>query len=264
MPGRKSNGFSLIELSLVLVILTALLAGGIALTIALIDRAAYETTKERMDAIQKALHDYVLAFGVLPCPADITAAPDSAAYGVGTGTSASCTPSCSAANFTSGETVAGMVPVKTLRLMDKYAVDGWGSRILYAVDRRLTTGGGLAQYEDYPAIGSITVRDDAGGDRTTHAVYVLASHGSNKHGGFPITGGSLRRPSGSTNADELENCDCDATGTSTAFNATFVQRFPVSDPAQTSDRFDDIVRYGNYGDFGADRYGTVACACPLP
>ena len=97
--GRRSRGFSLIELSVVLVIMTALLGGGIAMTIAAIDRAAYETTRERMDAIQKALIDYVIAFGSLPCPADITAATNSSTYGVGTGTAASCDASCSAANF---------------------------------------------------------------------------------------------------------------------------------------------------------------------
>lgn len=243
---RRIKGFSLIELSVVLIIIALLVSSGLSLLNLTLDRESHDRTVQRLDMLQETLKSYALSYGYLPCPADITASTDATAYGTGTGTGAGAI-SCTAANFTTGNTRAGMVPTKTLGLDDIYGVDGWGSRILYAVDARLTVSGAATTYPLGSAVGTLTVRDETGGDRTTVATYVLVSHGINAHGGYPVRGGATRRSSGSTNASEQENCECDATGAATAYDVIYIERETTGDTeALTS--FDDIVRYAVHFD----------------
>ena len=119
-------------------------------------------------------------------------------------------------------TVMGMVPVRTLGLPDDYAIDGWGRRIMYAVDFTATsppfttnislpdTGG--------PSGWRIFILDYNDNYKTTLALYALISYGPNGHGGFPRAtdrsfifsgGGAPTVSSGLTNDHEILNCNCD-------------------------------------------------------
>ena len=94
-----------------------------------------------MDVIQQTLLNYAKAKGYLPCPADITLTPSTnSSYGVEHRFRKFGPPACVAANFTSSNTVGGMLPTKTLRLDDSFALDGFGRPFIYAVDNRLSVG----------------------------------------------------------------------------------------------------------------------------
>lgn len=246
IPGRPGRqfAFTLIELSVVLAIIGFVAMAGIVMLVSAVDRRQQGETAAKLDRIEQALLDYRRAFGRIPCPADITLALGSANFGVEGATAGTCTGGAPAANFTDGaNTVAGMVPVKTLRLPDEYALDGWGNRIVYAADARVTATDAFTTYGITEPVGSIQVNDQTGAARTTTAVYLLLSMAHEAHGAWPRAGGATRLDKDSTNADQLENCDCDADGVATGFNNVFVQKPLAQNPADPLDTFDDLLRY---------------------
>lgn len=150
------------------------------------------------------------------------------------------------ANTTSTSFAEGIVPTKTLRLPDGYAFDGWGRRIMYAVDTNFTANNAFSSIALGDATGRLAIKDASGAARVKNAAYVLLSSGANGHGAYPRVGGGTRIKTNSANTDELENCDCNSSAVSTGLNGTFVQKMATQDAAtanRTND-FDDIVAYG--------------------
>jgi len=185
--------YTLLELSLVLVVLSLLAAGIIAIVTQHMRRSAMMEVTRKMDVIEARLLNFRNKWGYLPCPADsnIAYAPYAAAstnFGNATITSGNnppCTntgaavyssysdlasdggtPAAQAATFYDGShTVAGDVPIKTLELSDDYMFDPWGGRFFYVVDSRMTTAAAFTN--TYPVInastnvGSISIIDGA-------------------------------------------------------------------------------------------------------
>jgi prepilin-type N-terminal cleavage/methylation domain-containing protein len=230
----KSSGFTLIELSVVLLVVAVVMGAGISLISVGLTNLAYNNTSARLKVLQKALWDYRIAYNKLPSPADSSSyATSSASFGLS---------DAGSPDFTDTGVTFGMVPVRTLGLPDDMAFDGWGRRIRYAAAT------GLIQDNAFDTVGitetsnMLTVKNAAGGDLTTTAAYVLVSYGENGHGGRGGTTGTLLS-SGSTNANEWLNCKCDATG---AYDAgvdpyTFVQNERKPDPADALNMFDDVA-----------------------
>jgi prepilin-type N-terminal cleavage/methylation domain-containing protein len=117
----RQNGFTLVELAIVLVIV-ALLAGGLMMTLsAQRENIASTETKRRLDEIREALLGYVAANGRLPCPAAPLATGIESPIGGG---------ACARPRD-------GLLPGITLGLtptdQNGYVLDGWGNPIRYAV-----------------------------------------------------------------------------------------------------------------------------------
>lgn len=315
MQHSSKKAFTLLELSIVLVIISVVMGGAMMIFNQSIDKQQVQETQLKMVAIQKALLDYRRAFNRIPCPADATQDMDTTSsnyYGVEAANSGICTGGTPATNFSiaastftgdianaskiitnvsstsglsigtivsgtdivagttissidsvtqitldtaatatsSGVTISrntvvgGMVPTKTLRLPDDYAIDGWGQRIIYAVDVNLTSASGFSNVPvTDSATNRITVNDATGASKATSVVYLLLSHGKNRHGAYPRAGGSTRFANySSADADELTNCHCNSSAAATAFSTTFVQK-PISIGA-----YDDLVLYATRAD----------------
>jgi prepilin-type N-terminal cleavage/methylation domain-containing protein len=249
MRFRKTSAFTLIELSLVLVVLS-LLAGGV-LTIATqnVRLAKKKELATKMSAIEDAVINFRKSHGYIPCPGDIVYVESDSNFGYQAANSGSCTSGTPAASFTivAQNSVGGMVPVRTLGLPDDYARDPWGGKILYVVDKRATapTTFAVAKLTDTSLIGSITVYDYAGvvgvsTPITSTAVMLLMSFGANGHGAYIGTGQKFM---GSTNTHEWENCTCNATVSAPPFNATFYSHSAVTSSTGALDGFDDVVRF---------------------
>ncbi|NBX04389.1 MAG: hypothetical protein EBR02_10105 [Alphaproteobacteria bacterium] len=228
-------------MGIVLLIIATVVGGGMVVFTASLDKQKDVETRGKMQVLQKALLDYRRAFNRIPCPANVQAAVSAAAYGAEY-TAGDCS---GTGSVTLGGTYfyLGMVPTKALRLPDDMAIDGWGRRIMYAVDNRMTGNTDNALPFETVAVNSdvttptarITVNDAMAAPITDKAVYVLLSYGENGDGAYPRKGGATPIDTGSTNVNEQENTDNDT---------VFVQGANVS--SDTSDRkkiFDDIVVY---------------------
>lgn len=139
----RVKGFTLLEMSVVLVIIGVVIGMGTATYLASVEKKAEDITRERIYAVQKALYVYAKGLYRLPCPASLTQAVDTANFGVEAATPGTCTGGTPAANFSTSLVVQGGVPTKTLSLSDDYAFDGWGRRITYTVDKAYTASSAM-------------------------------------------------------------------------------------------------------------------------
>lgn len=246
---QARQGFTLLEMTIVLAIVAVIAGAGMSVFSASLLKQQGGDTQGKMLALQQALYNYRMAFNRLPCPADLTQAVTSANFGV-QASAADCT-GAPAANFTAGLNggiAEGMIPTKTLRLPDDFAFDGWGRRIVYAVSVPLTASNAFTTIGPDTTNERIRVNDSAGTARTTTAAYVLLSMGPNGHGAWPRKGGATRINALSSNADEQDNCDCNASMVLSGFDGTFVQKLPTKAANNSQNVFDDIVMFGTRSD----------------
>jgi len=239
---RHQAGFTMIELTIVLAVISVVVAGILPFIASTNQENAATLTLDRIEEIDAALASFVAANDRLPCPANLVLPLDDPDFGreAAAGGTPNCTGGTPAADYDFNNVVGGAVPVKDIGLPDEYAFDGYGQRISYHVHSDYTLD---IDPTTPPTAPLIEVEDELGGLRTDEAVYLLLSHGPKGHGAYLRSG--AHKNIGSTNLDTLENCDCDATAVDTGYNALFVQR-----PSAVSDdplvHHDDIVRYKLY------------------
>ena len=197
---------------------------------------------DRIQQVEVSLKSFMLFNGRLPCPADGQYGMDDPNFGKEAANPGSCVGATPAAplgpDAGTGNVVAGVIPTKALGLSDDYALDQWGRRVTYVVDKRATLQTScLDLMQSQSSVkGSIEIRDASGGvlDYVMHALIV---HGADGHGAFPAQGSSVanRINSGSTDPDTLDNASVDA-----AFAVNFANVFVRKEKTAT---FDDIVYY---------------------
>lgn len=131
-------GYTLVELSVVLVIISLLTAGGLTLGAGMVNQAAHVDTSKLLDQIDESLRDYYTVNGRLPCPAARNLALTNAEFGREVAGGACNVTTAISGTAYSNNVRIGMIPVRTLGLSDRAAADKYGNRILYAVTRQLT------------------------------------------------------------------------------------------------------------------------------
>jgi prepilin-type N-terminal cleavage/methylation domain-containing protein len=259
----KNRGFSLVELSISLAIISMIAGSAISVAISSDSQIKKVETEAKLNRIEEAIAGFLQSNLRLPCPADGTLTTSNANFGLeGTPT----TTDCPNKNFTNATVRGGVVPVRSLMLPDEFMFDGWGRRISY-----ITSLSMVNNYTTNPAVnpavicpssncfadgdGVLIINDGYGGNRMSIGVYVLMSHGENGHGAYPKNGGATRIngfPAGipyrNDSADELANAKFDNTGAATAYNGTFVMKDYVREDDVTDahrEYFDDIIRFKN-------------------
>jgi len=229
-------GFTLVELSIVLVILGIVLAGGLSVGTSVVERQAIIETNNQMDELIKALKSFYSINGRLPCPAN-----PATATGAGPGGEEACTPDSGTVNGViqvgAGATRIriGAVPTRALGLRDRFIADEYGNRYIYAVTSLLTNSGSFAGSN-----GAITIVDGtsaAGTPIVTDAAYALVSTGPNGRGARryqsgaagPVACGAIT----AGNPLDNHNCNNDATFRDARYNnGSVVASF-----------FDDFIRW---------------------
>ncbi|WP_142849653.1 type II secretion system protein [Telmatospirillum sp. J64-1] len=247
----RQSGFTLIELSIVLVILGIIITMGVEFAHSARDHRRFKTTETKLSTIEEALVLYAARHRRLPCPADATS---------GTG---------SAHSMLSGNDVTGcandqrrgIVPWIDLGLPKDAAIDGWGNFITYRVHADAAMDGtgsctnisldtrgvdlqncqpGSSELEARLEIG-LLILDGVGGnpvmdpDELTGAAYVLISHGSNGFGAYSATG-SYRAFAANPNAAEQRNANNNPLGGNGNSDAYIDGRLGT---------FDDLVRHAS-------------------
>lgn len=248
------RGFTLLELSVVIVVLSIMVGGALTIITQQIRAAKQAELESKLAAIETALINFRKANNRLPCPADVDTALGNGLgfFGKEGDNTSSCAPNAVNKNFSdvgAPYVVAGVLPTKTLGLQENYMFDPWGGRFTYAVDYRVAAANAFTTYPmGDTAIGAITVYDNstypASTARTTKAIAVLISHGPNGHGAFQLSG--ARKNAGSSHADELVNCHCTNAGVTGTITKYFVQaanNTPATQAGNLIYTFDDVVRY---------------------
>lgn len=232
---RNANGFTLVEMAIVLVIVGLLLGGLLMPLTTQIEQKKISETDKYLEQVKEALLGFAAANGRLPCPA--TAASNGQEFPAGGG---NCTTYYN-----------GFLPAVTLGLTpidnQGYAVDSWGipqNRIRYAVFQGTITGG-TAGTNTLTTGGEMRRATMANVATTTPLISVCASAA----GITPTTCGaatilantapfvvySLGRnaPTGGIGTDEAENLDNDR---------VYISHTPTPTTAANGE-FDDIVTW---------------------
>ena len=192
---RKQHGFTLIEMTMVLVILSLLLGGLMAPMSTQLENNHRWETKRQLEKINEALLGYVLVHGYLPCPDTSNDGREervsSGCFGQGVSDEK---------GGKGGKVWHGTLPWINLGVGKQ---DAWNSRFTYAVSERFTD----ARNTPLPAFSLETegaIQVVHGVDRTPALVL---SHGANLQGGMSIHGLARDMP---TSLTELENSDGNA------------------------------------------------------
>ncbi len=230
---QYQRGFTLVELSIVLVIAGLLLTGMLGAYQSQMEANRIRETRQGMSEAREALIGFVLSTGHLPCPANSALANTAATAGqeMRSGATGICTD------------MNGILPWATLGVKE---LDAWGKRYSYRVtgyfaDTSNTTIGpsGTCAPAIDPAVsfaicsvGDITILPQSGAFGGIPAVAVIVSHSKNLRGAYGPEGGTRL---GGLAGDEQENANDDAL----FVNHPFVHD---TDPLATA-YYDDLVEW---------------------
>jgi prepilin-type N-terminal cleavage/methylation domain-containing protein len=231
----RARGFSLVELSIVVLVIGIVLTMGIGAWTANLENQAHSATAQRQATIKEALTGYLRRNSRLPCPDTDFTAPDGIENRA---TAGDPTTACTAA--------FGVLPYVTLGLARDAVRDGWGNFFSYHVSNTnisAASNGNWSANTDWTRTawfrpgntGLITVNERSGATVTpvaTGVVTLVVSHGRNGLGAYTI--GGTRNTLPAVGTDEENNTDGDT---------TYFRRELTADDAATGGPFDDQVLF---------------------
>lgn len=225
IKNKKIHGFAMLEVFIALLVVTVIVSTATLSGITINNYEKRKTTRTRMQYIQKALNQYLVTYGRLPCPAD----PTSQTSASETLISSVCSSSLS---FNSGNTYYGAVPTDTLNISREYLQDGWSNKILYVVPRDLTYSNSsirTAIYYKSSTTGLYEINGVSSGSASytttnfanyiimyynngvsdiqisNRNIYALLSHGENSLGAYTIAGTRNSSSGANSTNGELSN-----------------------------------------------------------
>jgi hypothetical protein len=210
MKRHSNEGFALI-------VVTAMFVAFAMLAAAVIDRS---NATQQLDAIAKTreklskLSNAIIAYSLLnsdqvgyeyPCPAAMNVASTDVAFGTSVANCDSITPAGTTL-LPASAMISGMVPVSELLsygILREDAFDAWNNRIVYVVDRGMTTATPTASAAGLRA----NVRDYVAGEYFVPPDFIVMSYGKDGLGATPKAQVSvvIACPLDSTNRSM--NCD---------------------------------------------------------
>lgn len=267
---RGQRGFTLIELSIVLVIVGLLLAGILGGFRIYIKQKKFNDTQNHIEEVRTALSEYVRNENPpgadpseatnpnadpvrFPCPASLTVGERANGYAqevlacrtMAAGTNAGGVWARTGAGASGGSDVVviGFVPTATLGIPAKYGYDGYGNRLVYAVTQDLTQNMALMQTGAGRPPGQVGMtHTDSGGSPVTEAVdFMVLSPGQARHGAYTAAGVMVRPCNATASLGDGANCAWQGAG-----NANFVDERVFSlatTGAGAVEYYDDKITY---------------------
>ncbi len=252
---EKANGFTLIELTIVIVVMGVLVSGALAYLTSFELKSQNTSIKQRLDTLKIAIETHIDQFGSLPCPSSLTALPGTQAFSTPTNcedqTVAIGQCAIDGAYCIQGGRIketedtaikkpmrvrVGAIPARAINVPYDLTYDSWKNRIVYAVTEELAAKPGAY----YQGEGGIGIIDESGNSFITPektAAYVILSHGIDASGGITLTGGKESRPCPGINTLDGENCDYKLNVEDAVFRVGFFSN------QQGQNRYDDLVIY---------------------
>jgi len=133
-------GFTLVEMAIVVAIVSLLLGSLLYTLSAQLEQAGHEETRRRLEQAKSLLLAFAIVHGRLPCPARSTSFADEVRNAAGQCTDGSAEDYYGGA-LASGVT-GGLLPARAIGFQpvdaDGFALDAWGNRIRYAVEKFVT------------------------------------------------------------------------------------------------------------------------------
>jgi type II secretory pathway pseudopilin PulG len=238
---QLSAAFTLLELSIVVLILSLMLSGILAYLAQDTRNANLVEMKKKMDAIEFALISYSKRSDTrrLPCPANPELALEHADFGF------SAAPSCKTGapralsdDYADTVVAMGTVPVRTLGLPDSFAFDPWGNRYTYIVSiDAVQSNAFITNPVSSSATDDLNVVDvviDTVGNYTA----AIISHGENGFGAFTRSG--IRKNAVASNQNNEED-NAFFSGVGHSLNPRIVYNSTMFS-TNTAHPIDDIVR----------------------
>ena len=144
------DGFSLVELAVVMAIVAFLLGSLMYTLSAQTEQRSYEETRRRLEQARELIFAFAITNGRLPCPARsvATASPVTVAGDEVVTTATGCVGDAVTDYYggTAGGITYGLLPARTIgyQQVDSsgFAVDAWGNRIRYVVANLITNCSG--------------------------------------------------------------------------------------------------------------------------
>ncbi len=247
---RHEKGFTLIEMSIVMIIVGILIATFSPLYSAYLRNQDLVDTTTTVQTVTSAVGSFRAQYGRYPCPASSTATRNDADYGHETDCEdeasiavANCDAgicieeSSRAITFSSGGAPVtitprirvGTIPFRELNLQEKDALDGHSNRLLYAVTERLAVKNTFSL--DEGGIAVLNDKDLSAIDPPGSAHFIIISHGENG-AGARTKGGQLNACPGAG----LENDNCNVGGQA-------IYRVAQTETTGDAEQFDDIISY---------------------
>lgn len=247
---NKKRAFSLIEISVVLLIIAIFVSGALTVSVSVVNSQKAKITKERMAEIYRAIGRFVATNYRLPCPAPLTLSKNSAGYAIELGAPGVCSGGGIYFSNLVPAIAYGAVPAATLGLPDEYAEDGFGSKFAYLVRINYTKA-------EYPATASTNgfsfvadindpkVISFSSAASTTSNAFILISFGANKYGAFN-SDSTTQIPSTGASTYEITNALFNMVGSTADFgmlSAPYNGVVTIVSNDDTNNSFDDIVFY---------------------
>lgn len=250
---QASSGFTLVELSIVIMISGILMAAWLDAGRLALENKRRSVTMERIDLVRDAMAHYMARNGAYPCPAaPVSSAPgdlkvedcatlddadmaEAEAHGI------------AFINSKAGrKIIEGSIPYRLLNIPRETTLDGWNDQFTYAVTA------GLTSHDTFNAndggIGIVDENDTSLINPPASALWALVSHGPDGSGAWYDGAAAARScPSGRS---ETANCDHEG-------------RYAVApmSTAVNKNTYDDIVFYRAWVDYLP---GSAQAYCPMP
>jgi len=223
----KSLGFSLLEISIVLIISSILLGISFEAGKFFLLHNSIETTKIKMNTLQNAIDIYLIENGKLPCPSGLKN---------NNGNSLTCTDDATNGVFVKNNVARGGIPYKELNLTSDLSYDSWKTKFTYSV--LITATNNSSSSRNFKKLennytGITIFNDNSSNDITSKAVYSIVSHGSNKLGGFNFENNSINS---TTNISIEETMN-------TINNSSFLVNTYFTNVKTNAKTYDDFVKY---------------------
>jgi hypothetical protein len=222
---KLRKAFSLTELSVVVLVASAVLVGILSVQTSSNSTNKVKVTHDRIGQVYRALKVYTGSHKKLPCPASIAVAKNDPAYG----NEGSCA---------ADTVVYGMVPVKALNLAAEFAEDDYGNKLVYVVDSTFTVATTPSKFVDQE--GDIVVKrySSSLGVEESNAIFAIISRGKNQRGAVAsLATVEMNAPD---DVDELENMPSGS------------DAILISGSNRSGTTFDDLLLFKNKKYFLAD------------
>lgn len=198
---NNNKGFTLLELSIVLVIMGFMTVGFLSINTGIVNNSRQNDSREKLKRIDEAMRSYIVKYGKLPCPTKINLSVTDNNFGK---------EYCNSSNWNGGirklntnTVLVGALPIEDLNLETSYSYDGWGNKFVYAVVEKFT-GSNNNLYNNHPNYNENGNDADLINDKF---VYSIISNGRNKYGSYYYKGTKAQTKMESTTEDIQNSFD---------------------------------------------------------